>query len=106
MGGVAARVPNDQTAFTHRDRRFFTTILGLWLDPDDDPARHKDWTEALWQKIRDEADGVYVNFLGDEGDDRIREAYPKGAYERLVQVKQAYDPGNVFRFNQNIRPRD
>jgi FAD/FMN-containing dehydrogenase len=106
LGGAYARVGNDETAFAHRDRRFFTSILGLWLDPDDDPQVHWNWTNALWEKIKHDADGVYVNFLHDEGEDRIRDAYPAGAYDRLVDVKTKYDPDNMFRFNQNIRPRN
>ncbi len=104
MGGAMARVGDGETAFSHRQRRFFTTVLGLWLDPEDDPQRHWEWTNALWDKIGGDAAGVYVNFLDDEGDDRIRDAYPAGAYERLVQVKGKYDPQNMFCFNQNIRP--
>jgi FAD/FMN-containing dehydrogenase len=105
-GGAMSRVGNGETAFAHRDRQFFTTILSLWLDAGDDPQPHWDWTNALWDRINHEANGVYVNFLHDEGDERIREAYPAGTYERLVQVKEKYDPDNVFRFNQNIRPRE
>ncbi len=67
--------------------------------------RHWAWTNNLWEKIRGDAAGVYVNFLGVEGEERIREAYPARTYERLVEVKQKYDPQNMFCFNQNIRPR-
>jgi FAD/FMN-containing dehydrogenase len=105
IGGAMSRVGVDETAFAHRSQPFFTTILGLWLDPEDDPQTHWDWANALWDKIKHEAAGVYVNFLHDEGDDRIRDAYPPTTYERLVRVKQQYDPDNMFRFNQNIRPR-
>jgi FAD/FMN-containing dehydrogenase len=105
-GGAMARVGNDETAFAHRDRQFFTTVLSLWLDASDDPQPHWNWTNGLWDKIKHEADGVYVNFLHEEGEQRIRDAYPAGTYERLVEVKQKYDPDNIFRFNQNIRPRD
>jgi FAD/FMN-containing dehydrogenase len=97
-------VDQDETAFAHRDRRFFTTILSIWHDAGDDPRPHWEWTNALWDKIKGDADGVYVNFLHDEGDGRIREAYPAETYERLVRVKQQYDPHNMFRFNQNISP--
>ena len=77
LGGAhGARRRRTTTAFAHRDRRFFTTVLGLWLDPDDDAQRHWDWTNALWEQIRGEAAGVYVNFLDDEGEERIRDAYP------------------------------
>jgi len=104
LGGAFSRVAPDATAFAHRDRRFFTTVLGLW-DPGDDAPRHWDWTNRLWEKIRSDAAGVYVNFLADEGEERLRAAYPAGTYERLVDVKNTYDPENMFRYNQNIRPR-
>jgi FAD/FMN-containing dehydrogenase len=105
LGGAFSRVGNDETAFAHRERRFFTTILSLWVDAGEDPQPHWDWTNELWERIRGEADGVYVNFLHDEGEQRIRDAYPAGTYERLVEVKRKYDPDNVFRFNQNIKPK-
>jgi hypothetical protein len=105
MGGAMARVGDDETAFAHRKPRFFTTILSLWLDPAEDPQQHWDWTNSLWEKIKGDAKGVYVNFLHDEGEERIREAYPPGTYERLVDAKTKYDPDNMFRFNQNIKPR-
>ena len=54
--------------------------------------------------IRHDGKGVYVNFLGDEGEARVREAYPGETYERLAEIKRAYDPENLFRFNQNIAP--
>jgi FAD/FMN-containing dehydrogenase len=105
MGGAVGRVGEGDTAFAHRRQRFFTTVLGLWLDPDDDPQGHWDWTNALWEKIRGDAAGVYVNFLHDEGEDRIRDAYPAATYKRLCEAKRKYDPENMFCFNQNIRPR-
>jgi FAD/FMN-containing dehydrogenase len=100
-----ARVPDEATAFAHRQRRYFVAIIGLWLDPDEDVAKHAAWTAALWQAIRHEGRGVYVNFLEREGPDRVREAYPPATYDRLAAIKQRYDPGNLFRFNQNISPR-
>ena len=105
LGGAMAQVGNDETAFAHRDRKFFVAIIGLWLDPAEDPAPHRAWTAALWEKIKGEGSGVYVNFLEKEGDARIHEAYPGETYERLVDVKTAYDPENLFQFNQNIQPR-
>jgi FAD/FMN-containing dehydrogenase len=105
QGGAIARVGNDETAFSHRDKRYFTTVLGLWLDAAEDAAPHTAWANSLWDQIKGEATGVYVNFLGDEGDDRVREAYPAATLERLIEAKRKWDPDNVFRFNQNIRPR-
>lgn len=104
LGGQLSRRPLDSTAFVHRERRFFVAILGLWFDPEDDGSAHREWTEALWQKISHLRDGVYVNFLEDEGRGRVREAYPDEVYRRLAAVKQQYDPENVFKFNQNIKP--
>ena len=62
------------------------------------------WTEALHEALGANDAGVYANFLEAEGDERIRAAYPGGTYERLADVKRRYDPSNLFRMNQNIRP--
>ena len=105
LGGAFGRVASDATAFAHRDRRFMTTILGIWHDPSEDASRHWNWANGLWAKIRGDAAGAYVNFVGNEGEERIRDAYPAATYERLVDVKTKYDPQNMFCFNQNIRPR-
>jgi FAD/FMN-containing dehydrogenase len=105
LGGAYGRVPNDATAFAHRDRNYFVAIIGLWLDPTEDAAPHEAWTAALWDELRPEGAGVYVNFLEREGEDRVRDAYPHGTYERLQAIKAAYDPDNTFRFNQNIQPK-
>jgi FAD/FMN-containing dehydrogenase len=105
LGGALARVGNDATAFAHRDKRYFVAIIGLWLDAAEDAAMHGAWTEALWQAIRAEGSGVYVNFLENEGANRVRDAYPPATFARLVEVKRKYDPQNMFRFNQNIPPQ-
>src|SRR5215216_3604670 len=104
LGGAMARVASDATAFAHRQRRFFVAIIGLWLDASEDPAVHEAWTAALWRTFRRERNGVYVNFLEVEGPDRVREAYPPATYGRLAAIKRRYDPGNLFRFNQNVPP--
>jgi FAD/FMN-containing dehydrogenase len=104
LGGAMARVGNDETAFAHRDKRYLFAAIDVWHDPSEDPAPHNAWAESTWQKVRHEGSGVYVNFLGNEGEGRIREAYPETTYARLREVKRAYDPTNVFHFNQNIRP--
>ncbi len=105
LGGAAARVAPDATAFAHRERKYFVSIINVWLDPSDNPETHKAWTDSLWDKIKGEGNGVYVNFLEREGDARIHEAYPGKTYERLVDIKTMYDPENLFQFNQNIQPR-
>ena len=105
LGGAYARVANDATAFAHRDRRYFVSILALWMDGPENTAVHELWTASLWKAIRHEGTGVYVNFLESEGEERVREAYPGGTYERLQSIKTAYDPDNLFRFNQNVLPK-
>jgi len=65
---------------------------------------HQAFTQAYFDALRPAATGVYANFLEDEGEARVHEAYPDLTYRRLAQVKRAYDPANLFRLNQNIRP--
>jgi FAD/FMN-containing dehydrogenase len=104
LGGAMARVPDDATAFAHRQRRYFVAIIGLWFDPVEDAAKHEAWTAALWNAVCHEGDGVYVNFLEHEGPERVHDAYPPATYARLAAIKRRYDPGNLFRFNQNVPP--
>jgi FAD/FMN-containing dehydrogenase len=104
LGGALARVADDATAFAHRRRRYFVAPIAVWMDADEDPAPHESWTKAMWDLLRPEGAGVYVNFLENEGADRVREAYPGSTYDRLAAIKRRYDPENVFRFNQNIPP--
>lgn len=105
LGGALDTVAPDATAYAHRKSAYFVAIINIWLDPTEDPAPHQAWTARLWEKIRGEGEGAYVNFLEREGDARIHEAYPGDTYERLVAIKTAYDPQNLFQFNQNIKPR-
>jgi FAD/FMN-containing dehydrogenase len=103
LGGAMARVPADATAFGHRDRK----LMGVIITPFDDPAEgptHEAWTRGFHEDLRPWSTGVYVNFLEDEGDARVREAYPAGSFERLSALKRRFDPANVFRMNQNIAP--
>jgi FAD/FMN-containing dehydrogenase len=104
LGGAMARVPAEATAFAHRDRRFMAGVGAVYEQAADRPA-HEAWAEAFAAALRGEGGpGVYVNFLGDEGPDRVREAYPGPTWDRLVEVKRRYDPGNLFHRNQNIPP--
>ena len=74
----------------------------MWTD--DEAQKHIEWTRTFWKATRGFAGpGVYVNFLGDEGEDRIRASYSVN-YERLVDLKNRNDPTNFFRLNQNIQP--
>ena len=102
-GGAVNRVPNDATPFAHRDAVFAFSQDGIWNDPAETDASIE-WTKGCWQAMRAFSPrGAYVNFMEDEGEDRIREAY-RGNYDRLVAIKTKYDPTNLFRLNQNIKP--
>jgi hypothetical protein len=103
FGGAVARVPADETAFAQRDALFNLAVISRWADPTT-AATHIDWARQSSEAMRPYASGgVYVNYLGAEGADRIKAAY--GAkYDKLVAVKKKYDPTNLFRVNQNIQP--
>ena len=103
FGGEMARVPADSTAFAHRGAAVQVSMMSGLVDEASAPAAIA-WNRSLFAALETKSTGVYVNFLEDEGQERIRAAYPGGSYERLVAVKRRYDPGNVFRRNQNIRP--
>lgn len=105
LGGAMGRVGVDATAFAHRTQRYFVAIIGIWLDASEDADMHRSWTGTLWQGIRQDGSGVYVNFLENEGAGRVRDAYPPATYGRLAEIKRRYDPSNLFRFNQNIPPQ-
>ena len=104
LGGAFSRVDEGETALGHRSAPWIININSRWSDPEESD-RHIHWTRELWQAVQPySTGGVYVNFLGDEGEDRVRDAYGPDKYRRLVALKDKYDPGNVFRLNQNIRP--
>jgi FAD/FMN-containing dehydrogenase len=103
LGGEMARVPAGATAFAHREKPVMFTAINAWPE-EAEAAPHVAWTEAFWRAMRPYANGAYVNFLAEDGAERIREAYLGATYERLVAVKRRYDPANFFRGNQNIRP--
>jgi FAD/FMN-containing dehydrogenase len=107
LGGAMARVPSHATAFAHRQRRFMAAVGAVFEDAGEKPA-HEAWVAGLAATLGGDgrgAPGVYVNFLGDEGDARVREAYPGSTWDRLAAVKARYDPTNLFRLNQNVRPQ-
>jgi FAD/FMN-containing dehydrogenase len=103
LGGAMADVPAGATAFAHRDAGFMVMIITPFDDPAEAPI-HQAFTQAYYEALRPGATGVYANFLEDEGEARVREAYPDLTYHRLAQVKRTYDPTNLFHLNQNIRP--
>ena len=103
MGGAVACVPGDQTAFAHRDASFALNLVGTWDAPGADDANIS-WVRETWEDLGTWTSGVYVNFLGAEGDDRVRAAYGDATYARLARLKRQYDPENVFHLNQNVHP--
>ncbi|HSO54927.1 MAG TPA: FAD-binding oxidoreductase [Actinomycetes bacterium] len=103
LGGAMARVPVDATAFAHRHRRIMAGVGSVYEQAADRGANDA-WADRFAAALRQGDPGVYVNFLGDEGPDRVRQAYPGATWDRLVEVKRRYDPGNLFRRNQNIPP--
>jgi FAD/FMN-containing dehydrogenase len=103
LGGAMARVPAEATAFAHRERRIMVA-LGAVYERREETAAHKDWVTRFAAALEQGDGGVYVNFLGDEGEGRVRAAYPGSTWERLVEIKGRYDPTNLFRLNQNIPP--
>jgi FAD binding domain-containing protein/berberine-like enzyme len=104
LGGAAARVSADETAFGDRTPPFVMNLLGNWLSAEDDDA-NLSWVRNLFAKLRPAmVPGVYVNFMSGDEDNRVPEAY-RNRWERLVGVKTQYDPGNLFRMNQNIPPQ-
>lgn len=103
FGGACRRVPPERTAFPHRSGDYNLAIVSRWDDPAD-PDRHVAWARETHDAIRPFSTGVYVNYVGNEGEDRIRAAYGPETYDRLATLKAKYDPDNVFRSNQNIEP--
>ena len=101
--GAASRVPPAATAFPHRGAYYSLLILAVWTDPATDEA-HMRWARESWDAMQPfAAGGVYVNYLGEEGEERVRNAYGTN-YDRLVALKNKYDPTNFWLRNQNIRP--
>ena len=104
LNGAVNRIGNDETAFSYRDANFAHVILAADDDPLSMPS-HIRWTRDYWEALHPlSAGGAYVNFLMEEGEERVAATY-RGNYSRLQSVKQEYDPNNFFHVNQNIRPR-
>jgi hypothetical protein len=103
LGGAMARVPDHATAFAHRGRRIMANVAAIYERPDERPT-HETWVNGFHAALRQGDPGAYVNFLSEEGEDRVREAYPGPTWDRLAAIKARYDPTNLFRLNQNIPP--
>jgi FAD/FMN-containing dehydrogenase len=105
LGGALPRVGDDETAFSQRDAAHNVNINAVWTQDDPHGERHVAWARDFFAAMQPHAGGsVYLNFLGDEGGERVRQAYGDKQYERLVELKRAFDPTNFFRLNQNIEP--
>ena len=103
LGGAMARVPAEATAFAHRGSRIMVNVAALYERPDE-ASVYEPWTTDFAAALSHGEGGAYVGFLGEEGEARIREAYPRSTWERLAAIKGRYDPTNLFRLNQNIPP--
>ncbi|GAA2727079.1 FAD-binding oxidoreductase [Cellulomonas aerilata] len=103
LGGAVADVPPDATAYAHRDAPMMLNVASMYTDPGDRAAVHVAVT-AMADRLRQGRPGAYVAFLGDEGPDGVRAAYPGGTWDRLAALKRRYDPENVFHLNQNVPP--
>jgi len=103
ISGAASRVKNSATPWSYRDAMWAQVMVGV----DPDPANKEkisSWAKEYWNELHPySAGGAYVNFMMDEGEDRIRATYGKN-YDRLAKIKKRYDPTNLFRVNQNIKP--
>jgi FAD/FMN-containing dehydrogenase len=103
LGGAIASVPDDATAYAHRASEIMVNVAAFYEGDHDKPQKQA-WIEELMAAIHQSDDGAYVNFVGDEGEARVRAAYPGDTYGRLAEIKRRYDPENLFRLNQNIPP--
>jgi FAD/FMN-containing dehydrogenase len=103
MEGAPSRVASTETAYAFRKTPFVLNIHTRWENKSDD-EKCRAWAQDFWKSTKPYSDGVYVNFLSDEGDERVKDAYTSDVWDRLVKVKNRYDPTNLFRLNQNIKP--
>ena len=102
LGGAGSRVAENATAYGHRDAAYALNVNASWTEGEAEP--HIQWARDFSMAMQPYSAGVYVNFLSNEGDERIKAAYGAAKYERLVRLKNKYDPTNLFRMNQNIKP--
>ncbi len=104
LGGAMARVPADATAFAHRQSRMMIKVAAIYDPSTTERLEHAAWVRGLSAELDDGDGGAYAGFLADEGEERIRAAYPGATWKRLAAVKATYDADNLFRLNQNIPP--
>ena len=104
LGGAMARVPTEATAFAHRSSRVMANFIVQYENREEAPL-HNAWASNAIAALDQGSGAVYVNFVGDEGEERLHDAYPNATRERLASIKAKYDPTNVFRRNHNILPK-
>jgi hypothetical protein len=104
LGGAVARVAPDATAFAHRRQRVMVNLAAVY-ERAEEAGLHEAWVSQFAAALPHVTPGVYAGFLGNEGEARVREAYPGPTWDRLVATKSRYDAYNLFRLNQNVPPR-
>jgi FAD/FMN-containing dehydrogenase len=103
LGGAMARVPAEATAYAYRSKPMLVNVAAFYNGPEDRVVRQA-WVSEFAKAVQPNDTGAYVGFLNDEGDARVRAAYPGSTWDRLANIKATYDPTNLFRLNQNIPP--
>lgn len=103
LGGAMARVSDDATAYAHRSKPMLVNVAAFYTSEADREVR-KSWVTEFARALQPTDDSAYVGFLTDDGQSRIRAAYPRATWDRLTRIKAVYDPANLFRLNQNIPP--
>ena len=105
LGGAIARVPAEATAYAHRSAPIMVNVAAFYTTAEDH-VKQQGWVDTFAAALKQEEAGAYVNFVADEGAERVRAAYPGATWERLRKIKKQYDPANVFSRNQNIVPAE
>lgn len=103
LGGAIARVAPEATAYAHRTRRIMVNVASFYEGPAD-KAEREQWVASFAAALNQGESGAYVNFVGEEGVQGVRSAYPGATWDRLAAIKRRYDPANIFRINQNVPP--
>jgi hypothetical protein len=103
LGGAMARVPADATAYAHRSKPMLVNVAAFYQAEAEREVR-RSWVTEFAGALQPIDDSAYVGFLSDDGQARIRAAYPGATWDRLTRIKSIYDPTNLFRLNQNIPP--
>ena len=103
LGGAVSRVPDDATAYAHRQAELMVVTTTAGPKPVVEAARPA--LEAIWARLAPHVNGAYANFLSSATEEDVAAIYPTQTYKRLVAVKRQYDPGNLFARNHNVRPQ-